>query len=180
MCVIFSFNRSEYFFIHNYGFVRGCLSFIVGYFVWGLSHLKFKLSDYFEILIVPLLLLILFTLHNLDGTSRQLFGLFVIPTFFGAVILVLLRTNGILSKVLESTVFSILGDISYSVYLNHIFIIALVTNFFFKTLKIANTGMNQLFVVFAVFIILIGYSKLTYSLIEKKGGDLLRKKIFKE
>tara|TARA_R110000744_G_scaffold103809_2_gene198928 strand:- start:2488 stop:3606 length:1119 start_codon:yes stop_codon:yes gene_type:complete len=179
ICSIFIIIHGKFFNTGDYGFVRGLISFNMGYFVWLLSVYKIKISNWFE-LTIPITLLLIFYILNrkLTGFEQQMFGLAVIPIFYGISIWILLKTNGILSKLLSSKPLVFLGDISYSVYLNHAIIVLVVPKIAFGILKIPQNVFSEISLLVLTLVFIIIYSYFTYKYVEIKGGSFL-KKIFK-
>ena len=168
--------QNEYFFtMSDYGFVRGLISFSLGYFVWLLSHRKMKLPNGVEYLILPSLLTLFYLLNSLAGVEKQMFGMVTIPLFFSLVIFVLLKTDGFLSRFLDLKPIQFLGKISYSVYLNHIIIIVLIQTFAFDIIKIPQTDVNEIVVFFICVGITVLFSTFTYHYVERRLGKRLRK-----
>jgi len=179
-CFLFSIYNGSHFNTGDYGFIRGLISFNLGYFVWLLSLKKIKVNNYLEFLI-PVFLLTMFYLMNnyMSGFNKQMFGLFVVPIFFSVSILLLLNTNGLITKVLNTKPLVFLGEISYSVYLNHAIFILVGPKIIFNILGLPQNTSTEIFVFLMIITTIIIYSKLTYVYVEKKGGQLLKKKLTK-
>lgn len=179
--VLFCIYKGELFMSSNYGFVRGLISFNLGYFVYLLSKTKFKFNNNLEYLIPILLMFIFYFLHSYpeQSVSKQMFGLITIPIFFSLSILVLLKTDGWLSKLLDKKPMQFLGKTSYSIYLNHELLVLIIPLILFKILKLPENNYSYSF----VFILSIGfvvfYSKFTYKYVELTVGKFLRKIMFK-
>ncbi len=180
-CIAFSIFNGSHINTGDYGFVRGLISFNLGYFVWLFSKKEIKINNKIEILI-PLFLLILFYIMNnfLSGFNKEMFVLFVIPLFFSVSILILIKTNGLISKILDSKSLIFLGDISYSLYLNHFLFLLIIPKIVFNLFNVPQTTFTEISVLVIFVIFIIYYSKLTYILIEKKGGSLLKNLINKK
>ena len=171
--------KKYFFFLGDYGFIRGLVSFNFGYFVWYFSQKKIRLNNNLEYLIPIILLILLQQLNSYDGEFKQMFGLFTIPLFFGLSIFTLLKTNGFLSEFLDKKPLQFLGKVSYSLYLNHSLLIIIIPRGFFKLLKIPQNTVTEILVFIVSIIIIIFYSNFTYKYIEIKGGKILRKILFK-
>jgi len=158
------------------GFLRGFVGFFLGYFVYKIYSLKkFSLNCSLEILIPFLLLLILFVLNKLNTTGNGLiFGMITIPLFFSSSILFLLKTNGLLTRLLETRVFQFLGKVSFSVYLNHSILLIVILKSIYKIFKINKTDLNMICVLMIYLTILLLYSYLTCYFIEEKFGKFLK------
>ncbi len=167
---VFLFLQGDIFKIGDYGFVRGILSFNLGFLVYFLTKLKFSFKSYHE-LFLPFFLIIIFFILNDD--SKLLFQ-FIIPIYFAIVILILVKTNGLLTRFLNLNFFQFLGKISYSIYLNHLIVIIIVPRTFFDIFNLNKNEFNQIFVFIITFILLILYSYFTNKFIEIRFGKYLR------
>lgn len=164
----------------DFRFVRGLVAFNLGYFVWFFSKYKFKLHDVWEYIGFIGLGLLFYLAHNYAGLQTSIIVIIAYPLYFSLFILIFIKTDGSLSKLMDSSVFSYLGKISYSVYLNHFILILLLPTAAFKLFKIEQNTLNQLLVLLLSFIVIIIYSQLTYVFIERKGGQYLKKIFFKK
>ncbi|MET2984910.1 acyltransferase family protein [Aureibaculum conchae] len=179
--VLFCIYKGELFMTSTYGFVRGLISFNLGYFVYLFSLKKIKLHNKLEYIIPILLLIIFYFLNTISdvGVAKQMLGLITIPTFFALSILLLLKTNGRLSKFLDTKPMQFLGKTSYSIYLNHQLLVIIVPIVFFKIFGLPeNDFMHSLVFALAIFLVVF-YSKYTYKFIEVQGGKFLRKILFR-
>ncbi|MBN8580316.1 MAG: acyltransferase [Anaerolineae bacterium] len=153
------------------GFFLGCL--IANY----ANHTKIILPKYISLAIF--LLLILFLLTKNPGE----FDFFV---FFltGALIISLLNPQGILNKLLKNRILLWLGEISYSLYMSHVFIIWFVSQIFTRILgryEANGPGAVSLSVLetiissslFTILVLLV--SQLIYTFIEKPFREKSRK-----
>lgn len=155
----------------DYGFLRGILGFLLGYFVYKLNSklTRIKFSNYLEFILLFLLIIILFLLdHFKNNISGFFIGLFIIPSFFSFSILSLIHTNGFLSKILESQTLKYLGKISYSIYLNHSLILIVLVKPFFTFLNLEINNLSKTFILIIIISIIISYSHFTYIIIEQK------------
>lgn len=180
-CVIL-FQSKSFFSTGNYGFLRGLVSFSLGYFVYELNRLKFKLNNVLEYLIPILLVFIFYKLYDLEKESIDgglIFGMITIPSFFSLCILTLLKTNGFISKLLEVRAFQFLGKISYSVYLNHAIVVLIIPRAIFKILNFKITLINEILVLIGCLGLLILYSFITNKYIELRCGKYLREIVLK-
>ena len=161
-------------------FIRGLISFSIGYFTWYFYNKKpIKVPNGMEYLLLVVLGLLLFQLHSLVFVPKMIFFTFTFPIFFGTFIYLLIGSNGLLSKLMDSRLFRYLGKLSYSIYLNHFLLVLIIPAFFFKYLGIENSNSNTLLCTVIVIIITIGYSHLTNLFIEQKGGAALKKWVFR-
>tara|TARA_R110000744_G_scaffold171182_2_gene289651 strand:+ start:6288 stop:7361 length:1074 start_codon:yes stop_codon:yes gene_type:complete len=179
--VVFSVYNGSFINTGDYGFIRGLISFNLGYFVWKLSQKQIKIKNGFEYLIPVFLLLIFYIINKyLSGLEKEMFILAVIPLFFGLSILILLKTNGILSKWLSSKPMVFLGDISYSVYLNHALLVIVSPKVVFGILDVPENTITEITLLALTVIFTVFYSYLTFIYIELKGKKILSKLVFKD
>lgn len=179
--IIFSsiilYNNGIFFYTEKLGFLRGFIGFFSGYFVWKIYSLKksFSINKHVELLLPILLLSILFLINFFGSENIILFEIVIIPIFFSISILILLNTNGLLTKILNSTIFNFLGKVSYSVYLNHLIILTIFSRVVFRVFKIEKTDLNMMVILMLSIILILIYSYLTHYFIENKFGKYLRK-----
>lgn len=168
-----------FFVFGDYGFIRGLMCFLVGYFIWELNLLKFQLNNYLEYTIPFLLTSILYILHINVGNSIRVYFEFLVPVIFGLSIFILIKTNGWISRILEKEPMQFLGRISYSTYLNHFIILYIFPNILFKVLSIPNNDTIQIIIFILCLILTILYSNFTYKHVEIRGSKFLRKHLLK-
>ena len=178
--LIYSYYHADLFpFNGNFGFVRGLIAFNLGYFVWYLANKNIKIPNIIEVLI-PVLLIILFYYLNFYSVSqpesKQLLGIFVVPLFFSLSILSFIKTDGLVSKLLNLKIFQFLGDISYSIYLNHYLIILVLPKLIFSSFGLPQSSLNQVFVFILTTLLVIVYSNFTYKYIEIRFTKYLKRK----
>lgn len=172
---IILFNLGTLFKLGDYGFIRGLFSFLLGYFVWKISLENFRLKNYLEYAIPFLIVACLYILSITQEKGTGLLFEFVVPVVFGLAILIIVKADGFLSKLLNSGPVQFLGNISYSLYLNHFLIILVVPQLLFKFLKLENNGFNQFSVFCVSLAISVMYSYLTYKYIELRFSSILKK-----
>ncbi len=172
---IFLFYLDDYFTNGEFGFVRGLLCFHMGFFVYNFSKVPMKLPKVLEPFCLLILIVIMFAINHFETTQYYNYvALFSLPLFFGAFILVFLKTDGFISKVLENQFFQFLGKVSYSIYLNHLLVLIVVPKLFFKVLKIEQNALMEYLVYTITLVLVIAYSKLTHQYIELKLGKKLK------
>jgi peptidoglycan/LPS O-acetylase OafA/YrhL len=160
----------------DFSFLRGTLSFSLGVLLYKINLIKLNVSNYFE-LMIPLIVLYFMYFINSDSSQNIFYRIVIINLVFFFSIFILLKTNGIISIILEKTFFQFLGRISYSIYLNHLIVITLFSRFIFSLIKIDQSILNQLFVFITCIVITLLYSNLTYTQIELRAGSFLKNKI---
>jgi len=162
----------------NYDFLRGILSFNIGYFVFLFSKKNLKINNGLEVgLVVALVGLFYFATTFSDGLSKTLLESCLIPLFFGLSIFTLVHTNGIVSKLMSAPPFQFLGKISYSVYLNHAIFLFVLPKAFFSVLKFQQSTAVEIAVLIVIVIMVIIYSVITYNIVERNCGNLLKRLI---
>ncbi len=176
----FSIYKQRFYFTDDYGYIRGVISFILGYFVWYISLNTNKRDPHLEWLIPMLLLIVLYFLNKQSGPTKEMFALATTPLLFAMSILIINKSNGFLSKLLSIKPLQFLGKLSYSIYLNHILIITIVPHFMFKIVGVSKIPTMQIWVLLITIITLICYSYITYVFIEKRIGGWLRSKSLKQ
>lgn len=174
--ILFCVYQGFYFYMEDFGFVRGLIAFNIGYLVWFCSRRPQYIPDYAEWAIPIFITVILYYLHQLTGKEQQMFGLVTVPGFFGLSIWLLINTNGFWSRLLSTKPFIFLGNISYSLYLNHMLLVLTLPKLIFRGLGLEPTAINKLGVLILVIAICLIYSAVTYKFIEKRLGNYLRKR----
>jgi len=178
--LVYSYYQADLFpFNGDFGFVRGLIAFNLGYFVWYFSNKNIKIPNIMEFFI-PILLIILFYYLNLYSTYqveiRYLLGIFVVPLFFSFSILSFLKTDGLISRLLNLKIFQFLGNISYSIYLNHYLIILVIPKLIFQLFGLSHSAINEIAVFILTTLVVIVYSNFTYKYIEIRFTKYLRRK----
>ncbi|UBM59676.1 acyltransferase [Marinilongibacter aquaticus] len=175
------FRSGQFFHTFEYGFLRGLVSFNLGFVVWKLSKYDFKANNYLEFLIPILLIVLLYFVHNftrvneMETPSGALFNMLVIPLFFASSILLLLKTDGPVSHFLDTKPVQYLGKISYSIYINQGFMFHLAIIAFSKIYKVETTADMLVQLFFVVSMILL-VSHFTNKYVEVKLGRYLKQK----
>ncbi len=175
ICFMFLLFQERYFLTGSWGFVRGLLCFNLGYFVFLFSRKNLVLPNVLELLLGLFLIILFYLLHQNNFTvKRELLALVFVPPSFALFILVILKTNGLISRVLSTQVFQFIGKISYSIYLNHALIVVVIPRILFELFFIERTNAYLILSLILVLIILIVYSNFTYKFIELRAANWLR------
>ena len=175
ICFLFLLSQERYFLTGSWGFVRGLLCFNLGYVVYLVSKREFVLSSIFELISGITLIILFYFLHQNNFTvQRELLALVFVPPLFALFILVVLKSNGMISKLLVSQSIQYVGKISYSIYLNHALIIVVIPRILFDLLLIERTNLHLILSLLLVVFILLIYSKFTYKFIEQGIGHRLK------
>lgn len=176
-CFGFLAFQQNYFQTGTWGFIRGLACFNLGYLIQLLATKKIKIHDYFEgVILIMILGIMYFQYHT---TFKNNFALtctqFLVPIIFAFSIFVLIKTDGIISKLLQTTPLQFLGKISYSLYLNQALVIGFAIPKLYKWINLPNEDLKKIICVLIILTILVVYSWLTQLIIEQKSGKRLSK-----
>jgi peptidoglycan/LPS O-acetylase OafA/YrhL len=161
-----------------WGFLRGITCFITGCYAFLLySKNQYKnISKYWEPAIILFLAGVFYLFQFITSFKEQL-TLLTIPATFGTAVYIFSLGRGRLSTWLCSYPLQWLGKISYSVYLNHAIVLIIVWKLVFVVAKIPVTDFTlSLMLIFYISVVLI-YSQITYTIIEKKFKHHLNSKL---
>ena len=174
--ILFSLGGGINSFLGDYGFIRGLISFFLGVLVSEIYlTTKIIFRNYLEIISVLIIVISLYTIHNQLLVKEA--SIVLIPLIFSFSILVFSKTNGNISKILQSNLFQFFGKISYSIYLNHGLLIIFIPKIIFNFLGAQNNLQNQLMAFLISILFLITYSYFTYKFVEIKIGGYLKNKV---
>lgn len=176
-CFGFLLYQQNYFQTGTWGFIRGLACFNLGYLIHLLATKKIKIHDYFEgVILIMILGIMYFQYHT---TFKNNFALtctqFLVPIIFAFSIFVLIKTEGIISKILQTLPLQFLGKISYSLYLNQALVIGFAIPKLYKWINLPNEDLKKIICVLIILTILVVYSWLTQLIIEQKSGKRLSK-----
>ena len=111
----------------NFDFVRGILSFNIGYFVYLFTRNGRMTNNGWEIAVLAIFFGLFYVASLVDGgVARTLVEACLIPFFFGLFIFTLLHTKWYRELFDGTRPFQFLGKISYSVYLNHSILVYII------------------------------------------------------
>ncbi|MNK18131.1 O-acetyltransferase OatA [compost metagenome] len=176
--LIFYINRENSLFLGINPFIR-IPDFIVGILSYRLykalkPYVSNISSSHFSIIEVILILFLFLSFYSFYGLNYyQTFPLYWIPMVF--FIIGMGFSNGLIAKILSKSPFVILGEISYSIYMTHFFIIHILTTFFRDTFAFE----NRFTFLICVSFITISCSYLTYTLIEMKFSKHMKPHLYK-
>ncbi len=175
ICFIILGFQHNYFATGDYGFIRGLSCFNIGYLVFIATKKQYKIHNSCE-WFIPIFIIAIMYFH-FTITTANLITQFVVQLFipftFAISILILINTNGVLSNLLQRKPFMFLGKISYSIYLNHAFIIGFGVPKLFKLISINELEMKKSICLLILLFVLIIYSWITQYFIENKLGKKL-------
>ncbi len=155
------------------GFLRGILGFSLGVIVHSL-HQRF--SCQFKGWEIPYLATLVMLFYFVDLEIKQELIL-AFPFWFGLGIFIFCRSGGLISKFLRIRAVQFLGKISYSIYLNHFFVLWVIHFIFWKVLKLEASQPGVWISFISTLGVTIVYSFFTQRFIEVKLGGWLRDKI---
>ena len=174
--ISFSVYKGMYAFTDDFGYIRGIISFILGYFVWNFTNNKSKWIPNLSMAVPPLIIAALYLLHLQSGYLYQMMALAIVPLLFALSILLIVQSDGILTNILLLKPLTFLGKISYSIYLNQIIVITIIPHFLFQIFELNPTVPIQIAVLVCSLIVLVIYSFLTNQLIETQFSKWLKAK----
>lgn len=159
----------------NYNFIRGIVGFNIGYFVWLSRQVNLKINNYWELFLCLLFVSVFYFMNSvLDPILTDVYEACLIPLFFGGAIFLLLHSDGVVSRLMDTPLFQFLGKISYSIYLNHAILILIVPKAAFAFLKLEQSLATEIGVLVLSILLLLIYSNYTYNWIEVKCGKILK------
>lgn len=175
MLLFASFYYDSFFSTYRFGFLRGLYSFFCGSIFYIIYIDAKKINGLYQI---PLLIIFLtsFFLMSLEIKLVKTFLGVFLPLIFGFTILVLLRSKGIFSSILDKKLIREIGMISYSIYLNHFLIVLIFPRLIFEIFKLPNIPIFQILIFISSPFIVVFLSKYTHRFIEIKLNSYLRNK----
>jgi len=176
-CFGFLAYQQNYFQTGSCGFIRGLVCFNLGYLIHILTTKNIKIHDYMEGFIMIIISAMMYFLYHLTFKNTLVLTCihFIVPIIFALSIFILIKTDGIISKLLQTTPLQFLGKISYSLYLNQALVIGFAIPKLYKWIKIPHEDFKKIICVLIILTILVVYSWLTQLLIEQKLGKRLSK-----
>jgi peptidoglycan/LPS O-acetylase OafA/YrhL len=174
-CFGFLLYQQKYFQTGSWGFIRGLACFNLGYLIHMLATKNIKIHDYLEGVIMIIISAMMYLLYHLKIKNTLIFTFihFIVPIVFALSIFILIKTNGIVSKLLQTTPLQFLGKISYSLYLNQALVIGFAIPKFYKWIDFLSGETKLTICTLLLFTCLIIYSSGTQLLIESKFGKIL-------
>ena len=173
--LITSFYYDSFFSTYRLGFLRGLYSFFWGaVFSFAYSY-KIKINGLIQ---MPLMLLFFISFYLMSLKSQIIIKLLgvTLPIFFGITIIVLLKSKGVFTYLLEQSFLKKIGNISFSIYLNHFLIVLVFPRIIFELIEVPNNTIFQILVFTFCPLIVIFISKYTNMYIEIHLNNYLRKK----
>jgi peptidoglycan/LPS O-acetylase OafA/YrhL len=145
----------------NISFIRAWICFSSGYFVFKINR---KSNIKTSSLVAIVMILGLFFL--LDHTESPMLELLLVPTIFSAALFFIINDKGRLPKILKNKVFSFLGSISYSLYVNHALFLAVIPYVFFNVTNLQRNLTTLFLCGITIVITSIAWSVLTRKYVE--------------
>lgn len=167
--------QQNYFQTGEFGFLRGLACFNLGYFIYFFADRNINIPNVVEWMIPLSIVALMYYYHHatLTASIQLVLIQFSIPLTFASCIYLLIKTNGILSRCLATKPLLFLGKISYSVYLNHAFIIGFMIPKLFKWIECFHGETKKTICILILLLILVLYSWATQYLIETRIGKKL-------
>jgi peptidoglycan/LPS O-acetylase OafA/YrhL len=174
-CFAFLALQQNYFVTGSFGFVRGLACFNLGYLIHIITKKDFKIPNTLE-WFITIGIIALMCLHFTVPRINPIYNIalqFLIPITFALSILIFIKTNGLISKVLQTKPFLFLGKISYSVYLNQALVIGFGIPKLYNWIQFVNGDMKKMICVLLILTSIIAYSTATQYFIENRIGKKL-------
>lgn len=167
-------SHENFFLVVNSGLLRGIASFFLGIIAYRgyRKCLALKTSAGGASFIEVALLLAVVATFYFRGSLRSDLD-FIAPFLFCIVVVIYSLERGVVSSLFSK--FKRLGEISYSVYLNHFTVIWLLLYVWQNILELEVEAIRNPYMFALYLILVIAYSKCTYSFIEKPAQLFLRK-----
>jgi peptidoglycan/LPS O-acetylase OafA/YrhL len=174
-CFAFLALQQNYFVTGSFGFVRGLACFNLGYLIHIITKKDFKIPNTLE-WFITIGIIALMCFHFTVPRINPIYNIalqFLIPITFALSILIFIKTNGLISKVLQTKPFLFLGKISYSVYLNQALVIGFGIPKLYNWIQFVNGDMKKMICVLLILTSIIAYSTATQYFIENRIGKKL-------
>ncbi len=172
--IAFSLTQEYSFPTFSFGFIRGIISFLVGVILFKSTILKnFKINKYHQYIVIIIFSLSLYLLNLKIYFIAKILSIFL-PFFFAFTIHIILNSNGILTRFLTNPIVTKIGNLSFSIYLNHFVVVLITPRVLFEIIKIPNIPIYQIIVFILCPLIVILISKFTNKYIEVKFNKYLR------
>lgn len=134
-------------FTYDYGFIRCLYGFLCGMTLFYINKHSLRFGYISSSIIEGITLcLSIFFIYTYSSAYSWL-----MPIWFSFVILVFAQESGCFSFIMSYNRFEFLGKLSYSYYLNHLFILSVLDIAFFKVLKLHHTPFSEaLYIIFCL------------------------------
>ena len=175
--LIYLFKENTFLADYSWLFLRAVVGFNFGCIVNWLFKKNITVNSFCELFLPLLVLAFLFLFNVYDSKQFFLLDLIVRPAFFGFVIFIILSTNNIFSKALESKPMIFLGKLSYSIYLNHVLLLLVIPRLIFVFFQMPQTSFSQIIVLIFTVIAVVVYSVITFRLVEVNVAKFLRSRL---
>lgn len=148
---------------YDYGFVRCLYSFLIGMLAYRLG-VRMPIGFSRQVYTVVETVLLGATILSVSSFAHA--ESWLMPLLFALVILVFSREKGAISSLLATDRFDFLGRLSYSYYLNHTVVLAVMDLLFFKLVKVPHSPAGEFFFVLSCLACIHLLSVFTYRHIE--------------
>lgn len=148
---------------YDYGFVRCLYSFLIGMLAYRLNHrvsvgLNYWQSSVAEGLLLGLTLVSVYTFTHAYS--------WLMPILFALVIIGFSKEKGAIANFLAGERLAFLGKLSYSYYLNHTVVLAVMDILLFKLIKLPHSGLGDLAYILVCLVCIHLLSVFTYRYVE--------------
>ena len=178
LSILILINKKLFFGI-DISFVRGILSFSIGVLIHKFPFKSLNIPNYLDFLVPLLIIGTMFLINRTSGSYNTIHSVITLNIVFYLSIHILLKTKGIITRILDSISFQFLGKISYSIYLNHVLLISIIPRGVFDLLGIEKTTISMISVLIMTILVLTIYSNFTFHYIEKFCGKYLNSHLLK-
>lgn len=148
---------------YDYGFIRCFYSFLIGMLAYQVSTRFIINFDFIKGSVIESFILACLLLIIPSFTHSQSWAM---PFLFAFVIIIFAKESGIISQILNKNRFSFLGKLSYSYYLNHTVVLAIMDLLIFKLIKLPHSTTGELTYVIGSLSIIHVLSVFTHRYIE--------------
>ncbi len=178
---LFSLNRENFDITYDFGFIRCLGAFYLGVLVYRLKlKVHLDLSNIGILRLLEILVIVISVIMVLRSEDGPEFLLLSVLSFALIIMIFSNKLSGYLGNLLESSIFRKLGLWSYSIYMWHAIVLALIgnvlKNIFNFNIDIA-LGAQAIALNCFVLLTTIALSKFSYEYIENKFRGLVKNKV---
>ena len=174
--IIISLYNNIGFSTFKFGYIRGIISFLIGVILFKEEKsFNFNSRKNYQYIIIILFSISLYLL-KLKIVALNSFLSIALPFFFMLSIHNILTCKGFLTKFLNAPLITRIGELSFSIYLNHFLVVLILPRLVFQIFQVPNIAFYQIIVFILCPIIVITISKFTNKYIEVSFNNYLRQK----